>query len=102
MMQYHFSPQKQGFRPYVGAGINYTHFFNEENSNATRLEFENSIGYALQVGFDYGVNEHWALNFEVKKMFIDSDVQFQSPSLRFNSDVNIDPWVFGMGVAYRF
>ena len=102
MMQYHFALENKRFRPYVGAGISYTHFFNEEGAGVDRVDYEDSLGYALQAGFDYGITEHWSLNLEVKKMFIDTKVSIDRAAVRNEADVDIDPWVFGIGVAYRF
>ena len=102
LLQYHFAPDSERFRPYVGAGINYTYFFNEDEGAVNSIDYDNSIGYALQAGFDYGINENWALNFDVKKVMIDTDVTIQSGATRIDADVDIDPWVFGLGVAYRF
>ncbi|NKB36119.1 MAG: outer membrane beta-barrel protein [Gammaproteobacteria bacterium] len=67
-----------------------------------RVDYKDTLGYALQAGFDYGITEHWSLNMEVKKMFIDTKVSIDRGALRNDADVDIDPWVFGIGVAYRF
>lgn len=101
-LQYHFLPDSEGFRPYVGAGINYTLFYNEDKGAVDSIDYENSLGYALQAGFDYGIDDNWALNFDVKKVMINTDVRIQSGATRIDADVDIDPWVLGVGVAYRF
>ena len=102
LLQYHFMPNNERFRPYVGAGINYTYFFNEDEGAVNSIDYDNSFGYALQAGFDYGINENWALNFDIKKVMIDTDVTIQSGATRIDADVDIDPWIFGFGIAYRF
>lgn len=101
-LQYHFLPDNEGFRPYVGAGINYTLFYNEDKGAVDSIDYNNSVGYALQAGFDYGLDENWALNFDLKKVMINTDVTIQSGATRIDADVDIDPWVLGFGVAYRF
>jgi outer membrane protein len=101
-MQYHFMPENKGFRPYLGAGINYTHFFNEDKGAVNSIDYDNSFGYALQAGFDYGINEHWAINLDVKKIMLNTDVRIQSGATRINADIDIDPWIFGVGLSYRF
>ncbi|MEM6603885.1 MAG: OmpW family protein [Pseudomonadota bacterium] len=100
-LQYHFFPDNT-FRPYVGAGINYTFFYNGDPDGVNDIDYDDSIGYALQAGFDYGLNENWAINFDVKKVMINSDVTINSGGTIINADVDIDPWIFGLGVAYRF
>ena len=102
MLQHHFMPQSKGIRPYLGAGINYTHFFNEGGDVGNNIDYEDSIGFALQAGFDYEITEHWALNLEVKKMMVDTEARIQNGATSVNADVDIDPWVFGIGVSYRF
>lgn len=101
-LQYHFMPHSETFRPYIGAGFNYTHFYNQDSGAANSIDYDDSFGYALQAGFDYGLNENWALNFDVKKVMINTDVTIQSGGSTINADVDINPWVFGVGVAYRF
>lgn len=99
--QYHFIPDGR-FRPYVGAGVNYTVFFNEDSGVANDIEYDNGFGFALQAGFDIGLNDNWALNFDVKKIWLSTDVTVHALGTTVQTDVDIDPWLFGMGVAYRF
>ena len=100
--QYHFMPENEGFRPYIGAGFNYTYFYNEDKGAVDGIDYDSSFGYALQAGFDYGLNEHWALNVDVKRVDINTDVTVISGANRINADVDIDPWIIGVGLAYRF
>lgn len=100
-LQYHFTDFGP-FKPYVGAGINYTVFFNEKaaGGTVTKLDIENSFGAALQVGFDYMLDDHWGVNFDVKKLFLRPDVKLNGGAL--TGKVDIDPWLIGVGVTYRF
>ena len=99
-LQYHFMPD-QRFRPYAGAGLNYTFFYNEDaGTSITGIDYKNGVGYALQAGFDYGIDKHWAINFDVKKIWLNTDVTTTGPGV--TADVDLDPWVFGTGVSYRF
>ncbi len=99
--QYHFLPDST-FRPYVGAGINYTIFFNEDAGAANDVNYDNGFGYALQVGFDVEIDKHWALNFDVKKIWLSTDVSVKALGTTVYTNVDIDPWLFGAGIAYRF
>ena len=100
-VQYHFLPEGR-FRPYVGAGINYTIFFNEDAGAARDVHYDNAVGYALQAGIDIGIDDHWAINFDVKKLWLDTDVSVQALGTTVQTEVDIDPWLFGLGIAYRF
>lgn len=98
--QYHFTNLGQ-FKPYLGAGINYTHFFGaSKGTSVTSVEYGDSVGPALQVGADYMLDDHWMLNMDVKKIWINSDVKFSAGAVR--ADVDINPWIMGVGVGYKF
>lgn len=99
LLQYHFNPQGQ-VRPYVGAGINYTIFYNEDAGDLDTISYEDGFGYAFQAGLDIGLNDRWAFNADVKKLFLNTDVTLNGGVA--TADVDLDPWVFGMGFAYRF
>jgi len=101
LVQYHH-PLPHGFKPYVGAGINYTVFFDEDapGGTVTNIDYENSFGWALQVGIDYMLDDHWLLNLDVKKLFLNTDVSLNNGAIR--ADVDINPWIVGVGVGYRF
>lgn len=99
-VQYHFNGLDR-FKPYVGAGVNYTVFYGEdEGSSITDMNFDNSFGPALQAGFDVAIDENWLVNFDVKKIWIDSEVSINGGAVR--ADVDIDPWIVGAGVGYKF
>lgn len=101
LLQYHH-PFQNGFKPYVGAGINYTVFFNEDapGGTVTDIDYEDSFGWALQFGVDYMLNEHWLVNVDVKKVFLNTDVELNNGAIK--ADVDIDPWIVGVGMGYRF
>jgi len=101
LAQYHFIPDGQ-FRPYVGAGINYTIFFSEDapGGTVTNIDYDNSVGWALQAGVDYDLGNGWLLNADVKKLFLSTDVSINNGAIL--ADVDIDPWLIGFGVGYRF
>ena len=103
MVQYHFQPDAK-FRPYVGAGVNYTRISSVKLNvpGVGKLDLENdSWGGALQVGFDVMIDKHWSFNVDVKKIWIDSDVELKATGMKV-SQVGVDPLLFGIGVGYRF
>lgn len=102
-LQYHFQPDAQ-FRPYVGAGVNYTRItsVNLAVPGVGALDLENdSFGGALQAGFDVKLNQSWFLNVDIKKVWIKSDVMLKATGAKVSA-VNVDPVLFGVGVGYRF
>jgi outer membrane protein len=99
-LQYHFLP-KERVSPYVGAGINYTIFFDTDPGAFASIDYDNSFGFALQAGVDIFVGERLFLNLDVKKLFLDTDVSINGGALRV-VDADLDPWLIGIGVGYRF
>lgn len=99
-LQYHFTPDK-AFSPYIGAGINYSMMYGEDaGTGFSDLNVGNGVGPALQVGFDYWLNDNWGLNLDVKKIWVDVDASLNNGGIK--ADVDIDPWLVGAGVSYRF
>jgi len=98
-LQYHVDMGK--FKPYVGAGVNYTFFYNEDaDAPFTNLELDDSFGWALQAGFDYHLKGNWFFNVDVKKLWLETEASTQGVAV--NEDVDIDPWIVGVGFGYKF
>ncbi|WP_404928084.1 OmpW/AlkL family protein [Mesorhizobium sp. ORM16] len=100
-LQYHFT-DFGAFKPYVGAGVNYTVFYNQDAGGADALKVKNTFGTALQVGFDYMVDQHWGVNFDVKKLFLKADFDVTVAGAKLTGKAELDPWLIGAGVTYRF
>ncbi len=97
--QYHPNPEGT-FRPYVGAGLNYTFFYGAKTGGAaTSMKYQDHLGYALQAGFDYMIDNRFGINFDVKKIFLKTNVQVNNA---YTAQVRLDPWLIGAGVSYRF
>ena len=100
-LQYHFLPTAR-FSPYVGAGLNYTFFYNEKKGALRSISYDDNIGYALQAGIDYAISGPWSLNVDVKKLWLNTDVKANLGGTALKADVDINPWIFGVGLGYRF
>lgn len=98
LLQYHFT-NSTPFKPYVGAGINYTRISSVKLLDGGADLENDSFGYALQAGLDYAIDRNWSLNFDVKKVQIRSDVFIGGAKA---SRVKVDPVLLGVGVGYRF
>lgn len=97
-LQYHF--YADDFKPYIGAGINYTIFYGVDAGDLDDIDYENSVGFSLQAGLDYNLNEKWFLNLDFKKMFLKTDVTVNNGSD--DSEVEINPIIIGLGVGMKF
>lgn len=98
LAQYHFT-QLGAFKPYVGAGINYTRFSNVDLDVPGVSIKKNSWGPAMQVGFDYALDKNWSINFDVKKVYIKTNVYAAGANL---GKFKVDPVLVGVGLGYRF
>ncbi len=95
---------KATFQPYVGVGMNYTMFFNEQlrgAPNSVDLSLDDSFGPAAVIGTDIALGEDkkWFLNAAVRWMDIDTDVSIENDEL---GTVEIDPFVYTVGFGRRF
>lgn len=98
-LQYHILP-KYKIDPYVGAGINYTFFYNAKPKTVTSIKYSDNVGFALQAGADINLNPRWLINVDVKKIFLKTKVRTTGPAVR--TTAHIDPLIVGVGVGYRF
>ena len=125
-LQYFPMPSSSDFQPYVGAGFNYTVFFEEDTTTNldravddaatngagavqdTDLSLDDSFGLAAEVGMDYMFTENFGVNAAVWWIDIDTDAEIGvydgtgNKIATGNLDVEIDPWVYMVGVSYKF
>ena len=100
-LQYHFTGL-QGFKPYLGAGVNYTRI-SSVNLDAGALNpvtlDSHSFGAALQAGVDIPLDKNWSINLDVKKIYLQTDVYSNGVNA---GTLKLDPVAVGVGVGYRF
>jgi len=110
IMQYHFLPNNP-VKPYAGIGINYTHFFDEKLDNdvstglaGSDLILDDSWGLVGQVGADIDIGNDWFLNVDLKYIDMNSDTSFDilNNAVGVDVDIDINPWIFGIGIGTRF
>ncbi|MCW5202835.1 outer membrane beta-barrel protein [Desulfobulbus sp. US4] len=121
-LQYHFGSENGVFNPYIGVGLNVTMFFSEEvdgqlvdtlntlptiaglgGINSVNMELDPSIGLAAQAGVDVKVADNWYVNAAVWYIDISTTAELTTDiGTTHEVDVDIDPWVFNVAVAYKF
>jgi outer membrane protein len=103
LLQYHFLPASV-FSPYVGVGANLTLIsgvdLNVPGVGALDLD-SSSVGFAAGAGFDVKVADKLYLNLDAKWVQIRSDVVLKASEAKV-SRVEVDPWLIGGGIGYRF
>ncbi len=102
---------KSAFQPYVGAGINYTWIYDESVSGSAKqngfsnFKAENSWGWAAQIGADYMINDKWMINAQARYIDINTKatVNYNAvPGTRAKVNVDVDPFVYMVGIGYKF
>ncbi len=118
-IQYYFGESSSEFRPYVGAGINHTVFFEEDvdpqleaalegiigvpaATLATGLDLDASWGLAVEAGFDYALNDKWGINAAIYYIDINTDATVSTSVADVGFGVDIDPFVYSVSVSYKF
>ena len=96
LAQYHFP--MNGFKPYVGAGINYTRFSSVNLAPGITMD-KDSWGGALQVGVDIPLTKGVYLNLDLKKVMLRTDVKLAGNKI---GEFKVDPLLVGVGLGWRF
>jgi outer membrane protein len=100
-LQYHFNTAGK-FRPFVGAGINYTWIYDESTRgpiDGADLDLDNSWGLAAHLGFDVKLDNDWYVGADLRWIDIDSDARVDGVDV---GTVNIDPLAYGVYVGWTF
>jgi outer membrane protein len=106
---------QDGWQPYLGMGVNYTIFFDEEvdpdledalgaiiGATDVDLELKDSVGLSAQAGIDFPITQNLSLNLGVWYIDLGTTATIKTDVGRVKFDVDIDPWVYNFGIAYRF
>jgi len=113
-------------QPYIGIGANYTDFDNfnlRENANdylaivddgmgidyPGRVRVDGGWGWAGQVGVDilFGRDSNWLVNAAVQYLDVQTNVDIHYPVENtfvnaIRTDLDVDPWVYNLGIGYKF
>lgn len=111
-LQYYPMDAASKFQPYAGVGLNYTLFFDEDLSSARKqqgfsnMKLQDSVGLAGQLGMDYMVTDNLLVNAAVWYVDIDTKATIDGPTAlgvgKTKVDVDVDPWVYMVGIGYKF
>lgn len=107
--QYHFRPDRH-VRPYVGAGINYSIFWNEDASGgleaavgSTHVRLSDSVGWAAQAGVDIDLTRRIFLNLDIKYIDMHTTARLATAAIGVQKvRVDINPIVAGIGLGMRY
>jgi outer membrane protein len=117
VLQY-FIPTGTRFEPYLGLGVNYTHFFDEQTVNSldtnlyasdTELKIDPAFGWVAQAGVDYRINANWLISAAAYYIDLETNAELQitdtallggDATLKTSADLN--PMVYFVSIGYQF
>ena len=101
LLQYHFT-DFGAFKPYVGAGVNYTIFSSRNNLSGGAYSVDSSsFGAVGQVGMDYMFDKNWGLNVDLKYAAMSTNVTDTATGANVGK-LTLNPWMPAVGVTYKF
>ncbi|BDV41803.1 outer membrane protein [Geotalea uraniireducens] len=98
--KYHPLPNSR-VSPYIGVGINYVIPFNDKANGVIDVpdfHVKSSVGWAAQAGADLALGNNWFLNLDFKYLNVDTQVRINGTDY----DLDLNPYIVGTGVGYRF
>lgn len=98
-VQYFPLDSASSVQPYVGAGLNYTKFWGEDNNLGVVLDVSDSVGLALEAGVDIKVADNIVVNASIWKIDINTDVSINGTKI---GELEIDPLAAMIAVGYKF
>ena len=107
---YKFGDPGSTWRPFVGAGINYTKFDKREstaagnqlNGGPTDIRLSDSWGLAAQAGVSYRLNDQWSLNAAVATARVKTHLTATTAGQARKIDIRFRPTVITLSAGYVF
>lgn len=111
LAQYRFGEADSMFRPFVGAGITYGHFYKPRattalsgitggtTSNPTTLSMKSRLGTTLELGGAVNLTRDWSASLSLTKTFIKTTGSLSTGQ---TIETTLDPVSVKFGIGYRF
>jgi outer membrane protein len=102
LFNYTFFEPTATWRPYVGAGINYTRFTDIKTTLPVQsVDMSDSWGLALQAGVNYAVDKNWGLFASIARVDVKSDLVAVGSTV-LTTTIDFKPITYSFGAWYRF
>ena len=109
-VNYKFLEKTSPWRPFVGAGINYTNFDKTHstaagdalNGGPTSVSLKDSVGLALQGGVTYRISNQWSLSAALATAQVKSKITTNTLGIERSADIKFRPRVFTVAMGYSF
>jgi outer membrane protein len=100
---YHFDAGS--FKPYVGAGINYTAVLESKDGAVAGLDVKSAWGSVLQAGVDVPLSNGWGLFLDIKKIYVKTKARGTVPAFGgppAEASIRLNPLLVHAGISWRF
>lgn len=109
--QYRFGEAKSTFRPYLGAGLTYAYFYDENAtstlnalsggtpSNPTTFSIQSKWAFGVQAGATYAFNERWFLDGMVGYTWLKNTTTLSTGQTQ---PMTLNPVSVAISVGYKF
>jgi len=101
LANYHFNAPGDTWRPYLGAGINYTKFVSIKSKLAPDVKMSDSTGLVVQAGVDYAMSKEWGLFASIAKANVKTKI-VASGSTVLQTTIDFRPITYSFGATYSF
>ena len=109
-LNYKFNQPGDFYRPFVGAGLVYTHFYDIQGTpqgdavtgGPTRIHFSDSCGLLVVAGVSFRLAEHVYGQFSVSHADVRPDVTTETAGVTRINHVNLSPVIFSGQLSYGF
>ncbi len=109
--QYRFGEAKSTFRPYLGAGLTYAYFYDENAtstlnalsggtpSNPTTFSIQSKWAFGVQAGATYAFNERWFLDGMVGYTWLKNTTTLSTGQTQ---PMTLNPVSVAISIGYKF
>lgn len=101
LVNYHFGSDGDRFRPYLGAGINFTRFIGISSPYSWQISLKDSWGPALQFGVNYAIDNRWGGYASIAALKTKTDLVAVGANV-LQTTIDFRPIVYSLGISYRF
>ena len=110
MLNYNFLSENSPLRPYIGAGVNYTTFYdrdstaagNAANGGPTKLSLTSSVGPAGTVGVHWKIAGRWTFNASYSISRVNSDIESDTAGVVRTTHIKFGPQALVLAGGYSF
>ena len=107
---YVFRDESETWRPYLGAGINYTKFYdlqstaagNAGNGGPTAISLTSSVGPVVTAGIRWHIKDHWSAYASYDYALVKSDYTGNTAGVIRRTHIKFNPSTLVVSVGYAF